>query len=108
MANFPIDPELHVGESPETVLRQSDDALTYLQRKARTDPDGPWRDALRNFQAIRDEWSALEAVVRLECLLESKDLLIEAKRSWLPSQVDAVDFNVAEPEWRSGESKGPI
>jgi hypothetical protein len=37
----------------------------------------PWQDVLRDFEAIRDEWSAIEAVVHLELLLEAEGLLIE-------------------------------
>jgi hypothetical protein len=36
---------------------------------------------LRSFEAIRDEWSAIEAVVNLELLLEAEGLLMEEKRS---------------------------
>jgi len=32
---------------------------------------------LQSFEAARDEWSAMEAVVRLELLLETGGLLIE-------------------------------
>jgi hypothetical protein len=39
----------------------------------------PWRDVLQSFEAARDEWSAMEAVVHLELLLEAEGLLIEER-----------------------------
>jgi hypothetical protein len=36
-----------------------------------------WRDVLQNFEAALDEWSAMEAVVHLELLLEAEGLLEE-------------------------------
>jgi hypothetical protein len=39
--------------------------------------DRAWRDLLQSFEAARDEWSAMEAVVKLELLLEAEGLLIE-------------------------------
>jgi hypothetical protein len=38
-----------------------------------------WRDLLQSFEAARDEWSAMEAVVHLELLLEAEGLLIEER-----------------------------
>jgi hypothetical protein len=76
----------------------SDEALAFLRKKIPSFPGGPWQDVLRIFEAIHDEWSAMEAVVRLEILLQAEDLLIEEKRSELPSQVNAVDLNVASTE----------
>jgi hypothetical protein len=84
MINFAIDPELRIRGLPETVLRQSDEALTYIRKKVLSFPDGPWRDILRSFETIQDEWGAMEAVVRLEILLEGEGLLFEEKPSELP------------------------
>jgi hypothetical protein len=36
---------------------------------------------LQSFEAARDEWSAMEAVVHLELLLEAEGLLIEERSS---------------------------
>ena len=36
-----------------------------------------WRDVLESFEAARDEWGAMEAVVHLELLLEAEGLLSE-------------------------------
>jgi hypothetical protein len=41
-------------------------------------PDRAWEDVLQSLEAAVDEWSAMEAVVRLELLLEARDLLIES------------------------------
>jgi len=53
MPDFPIDPELRIRASPPLILRRT------------------------SFEAARDEWSAMEAVVQLELLLEAGGLLIE-------------------------------
>jgi hypothetical protein len=98
MVSFAIDPELRIRGRPETVLRQSDEALTFLRKKILSLPGGPWQDLLALFEAIHDEWSALEAVVRLEILLEAEGLLIEAKRSGPRSQVNLVSLDVAPVE----------
>jgi hypothetical protein len=39
-----------------------------------------WQDVLARFEAIQDEWSAIEAVVHLELQLESEGRLIEEKQ----------------------------
>jgi hypothetical protein len=39
-----------------------------------------WQDVLDRFEAIQDDWSAIEAVVHLELLLEAEGRLIEEKR----------------------------
>jgi hypothetical protein len=41
-----------------------------------------WKDLLRNFEAAEDEWTAMEAVVHLELLLEAEDLLIEDSKAY--------------------------
>jgi hypothetical protein len=42
-------------------------------------PDRAWQDLLRSFEAARDEWTAMEAVVHLELVLEAAGLLIEER-----------------------------
>jgi hypothetical protein len=42
-------------------------------------PDRAWQDVLQSFEAARDEWSVMEAVVHLELLLEAEGLLIEER-----------------------------
>jgi hypothetical protein len=37
---------------------------------------------LQSFEAARDEWSAMEAVVKLELLLEAEGLLIEKETAY--------------------------
>jgi hypothetical protein len=45
-----------------------------------------WQDVLQGFEAAWDEWSAMEAVVKLELLLETEGLLVEDK----PARAAAV------------------
>jgi hypothetical protein len=42
-------------------------------------PGQAWRDVLHSFEAARDEWSAMEATVHLELLLEAEGLLAEER-----------------------------
>src|SRR5258708_29839694 len=105
MVNFAIDPELRIRGFPEIVLRQSDEALTFLRKKSLIFPRGHYQDILRIFEAIRDEWSALEAVVRLEILLEAEGLLIDHKRSAPPSQANAVKLKAVSGEDQVTESR---
>lgn len=98
MANFAIDPELRIRGLPEIVLRQSDEAVAFLREKLLFLPGGAWQDILRIFEAIHDEWSATEAVVRLEILLEAEDLLIEEKRFELRSHLNPANLNVTSVE----------
>ena len=44
---------------------------------ALSSPNRAWEEVLQNLEAARDEWTAMEAVVHLELLLEARDLLIE-------------------------------
>ena len=76
MPDFPIDPELRILGSPSAVLRCTSDAVEFI-RKMALSPGRAWRDVLQDFEAAGDEWSAMEAVVRLELLLEARGLLIE-------------------------------
>ena len=77
MPDFPIDPELRVRGSPSVVLRCTSDAVAFIRKMALNITGRAWRDLLQDFEAARDEWSAMEAVVRLELLLETSGLLIE-------------------------------
>src|SRR5215831_1027506 len=78
MPDFPLDPELRIRASPPIVLRRTTEAVEFIRQLALSDPDRAWADALHSFEAAVDEWSAIEAVVRLELLLESGYLLIES------------------------------
>jgi hypothetical protein len=87
MPDFPIDPELRVRASPQLVLRCTTEAVDFIGKMALSGPDRAWKDVLESFEAARDEWSAMEAVVHLELLLETRELLIEegtayASRFW--------------------------
>jgi hypothetical protein len=77
MLDFPIDPELRIRADPERVLRRTNEALKFVRRMTLTCTGRLWQDVLRDFETIRDEWSAIEAVVHLEFLLEAEGLLIE-------------------------------
>jgi hypothetical protein len=78
MPDFPIDPELRIRASPPIILRRTTEAVEFIRQLALSSPDRAWEDVLQRFEAAVDEWSALEAVVRLELLLEAGDLLIES------------------------------
>jgi hypothetical protein len=73
MLDFPIDAELRIRGRPELVLQRTNEALKFIRRPA-------WQDVLARFEAIEDEWSAIEAVVHLELQLESEGRLIEEKQ----------------------------
>ena len=78
MPGFPIDPELRVRVSPPVVLRRTTEAVAFLRKMASLNSTGrAWKDLLQDFEAARDEWSAIEAVVHLEFLLEARGLLME-------------------------------
>ena len=77
MPDFPIDPELRFRASPPIVLRRTTETVDFIRKVALSAPDRAWQDVLRSFEAARDEWSAMEAVVHLELLLEAGGLLIE-------------------------------
>lgn len=81
MPDFPIDPELRIRASPERVLRRTSEALSFVKEMTPSRSGDAWKDLLQAFDAIRDEWSAIEAVVHLEILLEAEGLLIEEKPS---------------------------
>src|SRR5258708_32394874 len=77
MPDFPIDPELRIRTSPPIVLRRTSEAVDFIRKVALSSPDRAWRDVLQSFEAARDEWSTMEAVVHLELLLEAGGRLTE-------------------------------
>jgi len=79
MPDFPIDPELRIRASPPVVLRRTTEAVGFIRKMTLNRPGNAWRDVLQSFEAARDEWSAMEAVVHLELLLEAEGLLIEER-----------------------------
>jgi hypothetical protein len=81
MRDFPIDPELHIRNSPPIVLRRTKEAVGFIRRMGLSPSGHAWRDVLQRLEVARDEWSAMEAVVQLELLLETEGLLIEERRS---------------------------
>ena len=82
MPDFPIDPELRIRAHPPIVLRRTTEAVDFIRKAALSTPDRPWQDLLQSFEAARDEWSAMEAVVHLELLLEAGGLLIEESTAY--------------------------
>ena len=82
MPDFPIDPELRIRATPSIVLRRTTQAIDFIRKLAVSSSDRAWRDLLQSFEAARDEWSAMEAVVKLELLLEAKGLLIEEETAY--------------------------
>jgi hypothetical protein len=81
MPDYLIDPELRIRASPEVVLRRTTEAVEFIRKMTSSHSGREWQDMLQRFEAIRDEWSAIEAVVNLELLLEAKGLLIEEQPS---------------------------
>jgi hypothetical protein len=71
MPDFPIDPELRIRARPRVVLR----CRVYSE----DDTEPSWLRLARRAAELRgtDEWSAMEAVVHLELLLEAEGLLEE-------------------------------
>jgi hypothetical protein len=92
MLDFPIDPELRVRASPERVLRRTNEALQFIREMTLGRRGRAWKDVLRSFEAIRDHWSAIEAVVNLELLLEAEGLLIERTQSQSSVPLDRIDL----------------
>ena len=64
------------------VAGRTTQALDLIRKLALSSSDRAWRDLLQSFEAARDEWSAMEAVVKLELLLEAKGLLIEEETAY--------------------------
>jgi hypothetical protein len=81
MPDFPIDPELRIRASPPVVLRRTTEAVGFIRKMTLSRPGHPWRDVLQSFEAAQNEWSAMEAVVQLELLLEAEGLLMEESRA---------------------------
>ena len=81
MPDFPIDPELRIRARAPVVLRRTTEAVGFLRKMILSRHDQAWRDVLQSLEAARDEWSAMEAVVQLELLLEAEGLLIEERRA---------------------------
>ena len=82
MPDFPIDPEVRIRATPSIVLRCTTAAVDFVRKVALSSSDRAWRDLLQNFEAARDEWSAMEAVVKLELLLEAEGLLVEEETAY--------------------------
>src|SRR5215475_9527307 len=82
MRDFQIDPELRIRASTPIVLRRTTEAVNFIRKVALSTPDRPWQDLLQSFEAARDEWSAMEAVVHLELRLEAGGLLIEERTAY--------------------------
>jgi hypothetical protein len=82
MLDFPIDPELRIRARPPIVLRRTTEAVDFIRKVALSTPDRSWQDLLQRLEATRDEWSAMEAVVHLELLLEARGLLIEERTAY--------------------------
>jgi hypothetical protein len=81
MPDFPIDPELRIRARPPVVLRRTTEAIAFTRKMTLSRPGQAWRDVLQSLEAARDEWSAMEAVVHLELLLEAEGQLIEERTS---------------------------
>jgi len=79
IGSFPIDPVLHIRVSPPIVLRRTSEAVAFVRKMSRRRSGHAWQDVLQGFEAAWDEWSAMEAVVKLELLLETEGLLAEDK-----------------------------
>ena len=82
MPDFPIDPEVRIRATPSIALRRTTEAVDFIRKLRLSSSDPAWRDLLQNFEAARDEWSAMEAVVKLELLLEAEGLLIEQETAY--------------------------
>ena len=79
MPDFPIDPELHIRGSSPRVLRRTTEAMAFIQQMTLSRFGRTWLDVQQSFEEARDQSSAMEAVVKLELLLEAEGLLIEGK-----------------------------
>ena len=77
MPAFPIDPELRIPREPPVILRRTTEAVRFIRKMILSRSSHAWRDVLESFEAARDEWGAMEAVVHLELLLEAEGLLSE-------------------------------
>jgi hypothetical protein len=69
MPDFPIDPELRIRVSPPGVLRCTTEAMTFIRKMTLGRAGRAWLDVQQSFEDAWDEWSAMQAVVKLEMLL---------------------------------------
>src|SRR5262249_40906493 len=81
MPDFPIDPELRIRASAPMVLRRTSEAIEFIRKTTLSSPSRAWEEVLQSLEAARDEWTAMEAVVHLELLLEARNMLIEDSRA---------------------------
>ena len=79
MLDFPIDPELRIRGRPELVLQRTNEALNFVRQTATSMSSRKWQAVFARFEAIQDEWRAIEAVVHLELQLETEGRLIEER-----------------------------
>ena len=77
MPDFPIDPEVRIRVSPPRILRRTTEAMAFIREMALGRSGQAWQDLQQSFYEAWDEWSAMEAVVKLEVLLEAEGLLID-------------------------------
>jgi hypothetical protein len=80
MPDFPIDPELRIRASPPIVLRRTTEAIEFIRKTTLGSPNRAWEEVLQRLQSARNEWTAMEAVVHFELLLEARNMLIEQSR----------------------------
>ena len=76
MPDFPIDPELRIRASPPIALHCTTEAIEFIRKMTLSSPNRALEEVLQNLEAARDEWTAMEAVVHLELLLEERNMLI--------------------------------
>ena len=53
--------------------------MAFIRKRTQSRSEPAWLDVQQSFEEVWDEWTAMEAVVRLELLLEAEGLLIEDK-----------------------------
>jgi hypothetical protein len=92
IGSFPIDPELHIRARPQIVLRRTSEAVAFVRKMSQRRSGHEWHDVLQSFEVAWDEWSAMEAVVKLELLLETEGLLVEDKpaRACAPAPQESI------------------
>ncbi len=90
MPDFPIDPELRIRVNPPGVLRRTTEAMAFIRKMTLGCAGRAWLEVQQSFEDAWDEWSAMEAVVKLEILLEAEGLLIENKPD--PSSTSSLQY----------------
>ena len=55
-------------------------AIEFIRKTTLSSSNRAWEEVLQSLEAARDEWTAMEAVVHLELLLEGRNMLIEESR----------------------------